>query len=104
MFEMKGLGEVLPQRLANSLLWIWMRWQLNKDGSFTVNDLRNTKMVVQLDSEAIKDRAQQVKCWSMNCGHKSGLSHDDKIHLHDDPLWDGTPPVKLLLKRPLKSA
>ena len=90
MFEMKGLAGLTTTTSKFAVVDLDADDKLNKDGSFTVNDLRNTKMVVQLNSEAIKDRAQQVKVLKHELGHVFGLSHDDKDPLMMTHYGDGS--------------
>lgn len=51
--------------------------KLNKSGTFSVNDLKRTKMVVQLNTDAVKSKKDKINVIKHELGHVFGLQHND---------------------------
>ena len=67
--------------------------KLNKNGTFTINDLKKSKHVVQINSEAISGRNNLIKVMKHELGHVFGLQHDNKNPLmttyYNDSVFTG---------------
>lgn len=78
MFEMKGLAGLTTFTRQVGIVGLDSNDKLNRTGTFSVEDLKQTKHVIQLNSESIRGRANLIKVLKHELGHVFGLQHDNK--------------------------
>ena len=92
-FEMKGLAGLTTFTRQVGIVDLDSDDKLNKNGTFTINDLKKSKHVVQINSEAISGRNNLIKVMKHELGHVFGLQHDNKNPLmttyYNDSVFTG---------------
>ena len=81
IFEMKGLAGLTTVTKQVGIIDLDSDDKLNRAGTFSISDLRNTKMVVQVNTDSITKESDLKKVIKHELGHVFGLNHNDK-----DPL------------------
>lgn len=81
IFEMKGLAGLTTVTKQVGIMDLDSDDKLNRAGTFSVSNLRNTKMVVQVNTDSITEESDLKKVIKHELGHVFGLNHNDK-----DPL------------------
>ena len=78
---MKGLAGLTTVTKQVGIMDLDSDDKLNRAGTFSVSNLRNTKMVVQVNTDSITEESDLKKVIKHELGHVFGLNHNDK-----DPL------------------